>query len=168
MHRHLHTHVTHVYFIHSFEAKFQIFFIYHHINVSQMTQMYSRFNQNKNYPIKSSRKTHLKHSKKRPHGSNQFLLITRAAPDSRVHMYQMGHRWTAQINMMAYNVIDDTTSTMPREPHKLMTFQHGCPHHCIPPGGMYFLNTSKRVGKLNTFDWLLINRSKEFKKVHMN
>ena len=30
-----------------------------------------------------------------------------------------------------------------------MTFQHGCPHHCIPPGGMYFLNTSnteKRAG----------------------
>ena len=25
-----------------------------------------------------------------------------------------------------------------------MTFQHGCPHHCIPPGGMYFLNTSNR------------------------
>ena len=34
--------------------------------------------------------------------------------------------------------------TMPRAegPHKLMTFQHGCPHHCISPGGMYFLNTS--------------------------
>ena len=25
-----------------------------------------------------------------------------------------------------------------------MTFQHGCPHHCIPPGGMYFLNTSMK------------------------
>ena len=26
--------------------------------------------------------------------------------------------------------------------YKSMTFQHGCPHHCGPPGGMYFLNTS--------------------------
>ena len=23
-----------------------------------------------------------------------------------------------------------------------MTFQHGCPYHWIPPGGMYFLNIS--------------------------
>ena len=27
-------------------------------------------------------------------------------------------------------------------------FQHGCPHHCIPPGGMYFLNTSITYQKL--------------------
>ena len=34
--------------------------------------------------------------------------------------------------------------TMPREegPHKLMMFQHGCPHHWIAPGRMYFLNIS--------------------------
>ena len=26
-----------------------------------------------------------------------------------------------------------------------MTFQHGCPHHCIPPGRMYFLNISIKL-----------------------
>ena len=36
------------------------------------------------------------------------------------------------------HIIDDTTSLCPEGPHKLMTFQHGCPHHCIPPGGMNF------------------------------
>ena len=28
---------------------------------------------------------------------------------------------------------------------ELMTFQHGCPHHWIPPSRMYFLNISKTV-----------------------
>ena len=45
--------------------------------------------------------------------------------------------------------------TMPRAEglHKLMTFQHGCPHHCIAPGRMYFLNTSKSSINL----WIIVS-----------
>ena len=32
----------------------------------------------------------------------------------------------------------------PERLHKSMTFQHGCPHHCGPPGRMYFVNMSKK------------------------
>ena len=50
-----------------------------------------------------------------------FMPITRAAPDSPEYTFR----------------------PPPEGPHKSMTFQHGCPHHWKPPGGMYFYNTSK-------------------------
>ena len=37
------------------------------------------------------------------------------------------------------------TIQCPEGLHKLMTFQHGCPHHCRSPGRMCFLNMSTKM-----------------------
>ena len=51
---------------------------------------------------------------------------------------------TPPVSSRIYYKIPGTPDTIrcPEGLHKLMTFQHGCLHHCGPPGRMYFLNTS--------------------------
>ena len=53
------------------------------------------------------------------YGNFNFITDTRAEPDSPGYTFR----------------------PPPEGPHKSMTFQHGCPHHWKPPGGMYFYNT---------------------------
>ena len=66
--------------------------------------------------------------------SIHFSKRTRAAPDSLAYTFR------PPIACTKWDTIG-----CPEGPHKSMTFQHGCPPHCGPPGGMYFLNTSTRA-----------------------